>query len=414
VIESGAEARATLLRRRWWIALLLFLAGLINYFDRTIVSVALPAISKDFHLGPERMGVLLSAFFWSYAAMQVPIGWLADRFDLRWLYAGCFALWSVTSGLTGFASGLAAMIVLRALLGIGESIYLPGGMKLVSLLFPPKDRGLASGLVNCGTRAGLAFGAPLIAAIVTAYSWRHAYFLLGFVSLLWLIPWLAVYPRGCVRELSSGAGSGSVDPAGRLGRQDAWQDAYPTKLLGVCIANIGYGYYFYLLVTWLPSYLVQVRGMTLAEAGATATIPYLTFALGEPIGGWIADRLIAAGWDELLARKVVVTVAFGTGALLIPAGLAAGSHATVALMSAASLVGLSSGNLYALVQRIGKANVGFAIGLFNLAGNISGVAAPLVTGYLIAHTGSYRPAFVVAVVVLLAVLVPYWAMVRER
>src|ERR1700722_10049668 len=132
------EARETLIRRRWWVGVLLFLAGLINYFDRTIISVALPSIAADLHLGPARMGVLLSAFFWSYALMQVPAGWLSDRFNLRWLYAACFALWSLTCGLTGFAASLGVLLVLRVLLGIGESIYLPGSMTMVSVLFPGK------------------------------------------------------------------------------------------------------------------------------------------------------------------------------------------------------------------------------------------------------------------------------------
>jgi MFS family permease len=398
------EARETLLRRRWWIAALLFFAGLINYFDRTIVSVALPAIAADLHLGPVRMGVLLSAFFWSYALMQVPIGWLSDRYNLRWLYASCFALWSLTCGLTGFAASFGVLLVLRVLLGIGESIYLPGGMKMVSLLFPPKDRGLASGLVNCGTRAGLAFGAPLIAAVVVAFGWKNAFFLLGFTSLIWLIPWIVCFPPGAntaefAESVSAKAKWGSVD----------------RSLLGMCVVNVGYGYYFYLMVTWLPAYLVQSRGLSLQAAGSYALIPYLTFALGEPIGGWIADRLVAMGWDETFTRKAVVTAAFLSGILLIPAGLAASSKLSILLLGGASLVGLSTGNLYALVQRISRGgNVGFAVGLFNLAGNLSGVAAPLVTGLIIAKTGSYFPAFLVAVAVLLAVLPAYWWMVRAQ
>src|SRR6516225_12486555 len=135
-VLNEQAAQQILIDRRWGLAALLFLAGLINYFDRTIVSVALPVIAADLHLGPARMGVLLSAFFWSYALMQIPIGWLADRFNLRWLYAGCFALWSLTSGLTGFAGSLGMLLVLRVLLGIGESVYLPGGLKLVSVMFP--------------------------------------------------------------------------------------------------------------------------------------------------------------------------------------------------------------------------------------------------------------------------------------
>ena len=397
------EARETLVRRRWWMAGLLFFAGLINYFDRTIVSVALPAIAVDLHLGPERMGVLLSAFFWSYALMQVPIGLLSDRLNLRWLYAACFGLWSITSGLSGFASTLTALLLLRVLLGIGESIYLPGGMKMVSILFRPENRGLASGLINCGTRAGLAFGAPLIAALVVASSWRTAFFLLGFSSLLWLIPWMTIFPRGANTAKWRPENIATArEPIGR-------------DLLGVCVANIGYGYYFYLLVTWLPAYLVQTRHLDLRTAGAYAVVPYLTFALGEPIGGWIADRLVAARGNEIFIRKAIVTAAYCSSLLLVPAGLASHTSSAVVLLGGASLVGLSSGNLYALVQRVSRnGQVGFSIGLFNLAGNVPGILAPLITGIIIQRTGSYFPAFVVAVAVLLAVIPFYWWMIRGR
>ena len=129
-------------QRRWGIVGLLFTASLINYLDRAAISFALPLISRDFHLTPETKGLLLSSFFWSYALMQIPIGWCADRFNLRWLYAGAFALWSLAQGLTGLAESLGVLIGFRVLLGVGESIYLPGGTKIVSVLFPPAERGL--------------------------------------------------------------------------------------------------------------------------------------------------------------------------------------------------------------------------------------------------------------------------------
>src|SRR6266851_1140183 len=227
--EEDVVAQHTLVKRRWLIAILLFFAGLINYFDRTIVSVALPVIAADLHMGPAKMGVLLSAFFWSYALMQVP----------------------------------------RVLLGIGESIYLPGGMKLVSVLFPAKDRGLASGLVNCGTRAGLAFGAPLIAALVVAFGWKKSFFVLGFSSLVWLIPWLLTFPAGATT-------------ANRASAKGNWRlSTVDRNLWGMSLAHIGYGYYFYLMVTWLPTYLVRSRHVSLQAAGAYAVVPYLTFTLGE-------------------------------------------------------------------------------------------------------------------------------------
>ena|SRR5579883_2039529 len=400
--EAGhlTEAREILIRRRWWITGLLFLAGLINYFDRTIVSVAMPVIAADLHLSPQRMGVLLSAFFWSYALMQIPIGWLSDRLNLRWLYAGCFALWSLTCGLTGFAGSLGVLLLLRVFLGIGESVYLPGGIKMISILFPVEGRGLASGLMNCGTRAGLAFGAPLIAGLVVAFGWQKAFFILGFTALLWLAPWLFSFPAGANTAAYTVAGKA------RWGHIDR-------NLLAVALGNIGYGYYFYLLVTWLPSYLVNERHLPLTVAGKWVMIPYLTFAVGEPVGGWVADRLIAAGWDEALSRKVLITVAYASSVLLIPAALVPSTAGSVLLLGAASLVGLSTGNCYALVQRVSRGcDVGFSMGVFNLAGNISGIVAPLVTGMIVGSTGSYFPAFVVAVVVLLSVLPLYWWMMR--
>ena len=134
-------------RHRWAIVGLLFTASLINYFDRATIAFALPLISRDLHLGPEAKGVLLSAFFWSYALMQIPMGVLADRVNLRWLYAVAFALWSVSQGLIGLATGLGTLIAFRVLLGVGEAIYLPGGSKIVSLLFRPSERGLPSGIL---------------------------------------------------------------------------------------------------------------------------------------------------------------------------------------------------------------------------------------------------------------------------
>src|SRR5438309_2972513 len=181
--------------RRWAIVFLLFTASLINYLDRAAISFALPLISRDFHLLPTTKGLLLSSFFWSYALMQIPIGWCADRFNLRWLYAGAFAVWSLAQGLTGLAGSLAVLVGFRILLGVGESIYLPGGTKIVSLLFARKARGLPSGLFDSGTRTGLVLEGILVPWLLTHYGWRHTFLLLGFAALVWLIPWFLVFSR---------------------------------------------------------------------------------------------------------------------------------------------------------------------------------------------------------------------------
>ena len=378
--------------RRWTIAGLLFASGLINYLDRSIVAVALPLIAVDLHLGPAGKGLLLSAFFWSYAVMQLPAGWIADRWDLRWAYAGFFAAWSLACGFTGFAGALGAMIALRIALGVGESIYVPGGMRVVSLLFEHKERGLATAVMNCGTRAGLAVGTPIVAWLVLRHGWKNAYFVIGFVSLVWLIPWLLAYPAR--KRLPPTVARSTLRTAIRR---------FDRNLLALCGGQICYGYYWYLLVTWLPDYLVESRHMPLGRAAAFAVVPYLTFTIAEPLGGWLADLLIRSGWSHSRARKTVIAGAFLTSAMLLPAGLASNDIIAVVLLGGAALVGLSTGNILALVQLAAPQDeVGLWSGIHNFAGNLSGIVAPLATGLLIARTGSHYPGFVVAVAVLLA------------
>src|SRR3954453_22530622 len=181
--------------RRWAIVGLLFTASLINYFDRATISFALPLISTELHLGPEAKGLLLSAFFWSYTLMQIPIGVLADRVNLRYLYAAAFALWSLSQGLMGLATGLGSLIVFRVLLGIGESIYLPGGSRIVSLLFTPEERGLPCGIFDAGTRTGLVVEGVLVPFMLTHYGWRTTFMVVGLTALAWLLPWFTITPR---------------------------------------------------------------------------------------------------------------------------------------------------------------------------------------------------------------------------
>src|SRR5881397_3139413 len=195
--------------RRWTIVGLLFTASLINYFDRATISFALPLISQELHLEPETKGVLLSAFFWSYALMQIPMGVFADRVNLRWLYAGAFTLWSIAQGLIGFAVGLGALIAFRVVLGIGEAIYLPGGSKIVSLLFRPSERGLPCGLFDFGTRTGLVIEGLLVPWMLKHWGWRATFVVVGFTALLWLVPWLMALPsRLSLKPTTDPSGNG--------------------------------------------------------------------------------------------------------------------------------------------------------------------------------------------------------------
>lgn len=395
-------------RKRWGIVGLLFIASLVNYFDRATISVALPLISVDLHLAATTKGLLLSAFFCSYAFLQVPVGWCVDHLDLRWLYAAFFALWSLSCGLTGLAGSLGVLIAFRVLLGVGESVYLPGGTKIVSLLFEPRERGLPCGLFDSGTRMGLAVGAPVIAWLIVLFGWRRMFLLVGFLALLWLIPWLLVYPARL--------GERQQKPAGpRISAVwEVLKHLRSRNLIGICLGFFCFDYYWYLQVTWLPDYLVNERHLTILRAGLYASLPFFVWAVSQPLGGWVADRLIGWGWDETRTRKGLISVAFLCGLLLIPAARAQNAHTAIILIMGASLVGLATGNMFGLLQSCAPPeDVGVWTGFENFAGNVGGIIAPTATGLLIARTGSYLPGFALAALVLVSGLLAYWLVVGK-
>jgi MFS family permease len=410
-IPSGdplfAPALAVSNRRRWTIVGLLFTASVINYFDRATIAFALPLISRDLQIGPEAKGLLLSAFFWSYTAMQIPIGMLSDRLNLRWLYAAAFALWSVAQGLIGFAGGLHALIAFRVLLGVGESIYLPGGSKIVSLLFRPSERGLPSGLFDAGTRTGLVIEGVAVPWMLVHHGWRATFSVVGFAALLWLVPWFALTPR----DLRAPART----PEERASTESSLRSLITNRnLVGVCLGFFCFDYYWYFLVNWLPDYLVTARGLTILRAGVYAALPYFVFGVSEPLGGWIADRLVARGWTETRARKTIITIAFLTGLLLIPASRVSSAGTAVALIIGGCFVGLATGNLLVVLQACAPRHaIGLWTGIYNTVGNLAGILSPIVTGVLIERSGSYAPPFVLAATLIALGPLAFWVVVGD-
>ncbi|HWC15856.1 MAG TPA: MFS transporter [Terriglobales bacterium] len=394
-------------QHRWTIVGLLFVASLINYLDRAAISFALPSISRDLHLLPATKGLLLSSFFWSYALVQIPIGWASDRFNLYWLYAGAFAVWSIGQGLTGMATSLGMLIAFRIILGIGESIYLPGGTKIVSLLYSRKERGLPSGLFNCGTRMGLVFGGLFIPWLLVRHGWRNSFLILGFAALLWLIPWFLVFPSKLRADATPSRPQRTVAQHVRSALTDR-------NLIGICFGFFCFDYYWYVFVTWLPDYLVTVRHLSIVSAGFYASVAFLIFGLAEPIGGLIADRLIEYGWSETRTRKGIVSVAFLCGFFLIAAMRAADTRMAIALLMGACLAGLATGNLIVILQCCAPPeHVGIWTGVENFAGNLAGVVAPLAVGLMIKSTGSYVPGFSLGAMVLIVGIAGYALIVGE-
>ena len=406
--SGGSSFQSVTNSRRWSIVFLLFVASMINYFDRATLSLALPGISKDLGLAPVAKGVLLSAFFWSYALMQIPMGLMADRCNLRWIYAAAFALWSLAQGFTGFATGLGTLILFRVILGIGEAAYLPVGTKVVSLLFPLSERGLPCGLFDSGTRTGLVLEGLLVPWLLMTYGWRITFALVGFSALVWLLPWFLLTPR---RMQAPALARLEPTPAAFAAPREKrrYKD-----LIGVCLGFFCFDYFWFLLVTWLPDYLITQRHLSLPEAGIYVALPALVFGLCQPLGGWLGDRLTRAGWNETRTRKSIISVSFLTGLFLIPAAQAGSTLTALVLIMCCCLVGLSTANQLVILQSTALPHeIGLWTGIYNFVGNLAGILAPLVTGILIQWTGSYTPGFVLAAVMIAAGQLSYWFLVGE-
>jgi MFS family permease len=342
--------------------------------------------------------------------MQIPMGVLADRVNLRWLYAGAFTLWSISQGLIGLAGSLQALIAFRVLLGVGEAIYLPGGSTIVSLLFRPSERGLPCGVFDAGTRTGLVMEGVIVPWMLTTYGWRASFAVVGFSALVWLIPWFLITPRNLRARPAGGQATAQRRTVGQIVRALLTN----RNLFGVCLGFFCFDYYWYFLVNWLPDYLVTARGLTLLRAGIYAALPYFVFGASEPIGGWIADRLVKGGWSETHARKGVVTIAFLTGLLLVPAARVNSPGAAVALIIGGCFVGLATGNLLVILQSCApRAEIGLWTGVYNFVGNVAGIVSPIITGVLIEQSGSYTPPFVLAAALIALGPLAFWLIVGE-
>jgi ACS family D-galactonate transporter-like MFS transporter len=382
---------------RWTLVALLGAATFINYLDRGSLAVALPIISRDLRMGPWEQGVALSAFFWTYTAMQIPIGRIVDRYSIKQVYAVMFAFWSLAAAATGLVNGLAALLVCRVLLGIGESIYLPGGMKVVSLHFRADESALPAGLFDLGAKLGLAVGTAIDVWLLVKFGWRSLFFRTGLVGLLWLVPWLWLYP-------------GSTRSGPRAARPRVNWGALATNraLVGMSIGFFCWDYFWYFIISWLPSYLYSVRGVSLPKLAIFGSLPYLIFGAAEGFGGWAAGALLVRGADLSKVTKGLIAAGFTFGLLIIPAALVESPGASLAFLFAAALSWIACANMLAILKICAPDDeVALWTGVQNTAGNVGGVLAPVVTGIAIARTGSYVPAFLVVSAILIVGIAAY-------
>ncbi len=382
-------------RGRWTLVTLIATASFINYLDRGSLAVALPVISKDLHLSPIAQGAALSAFFWTYTAMQIPMGRMVDRLDIKKVYAVSFAIWSLAAAATGLATGLWTLVAARILLGFGEAVYLPGGLKVVSLHFRSEETAWPAGLFDLGTKLGLAVGTAIDVWLLVRYGWRSLFFRTGLLGLLWLIPWMLFYPS----RTPDAKPAAAVDWRALLGSR---------ALLGICIGFFCWDYFWYFLISWLPTYLNTVRHMSMPKIALFGGLPYLIFAGAEAIGGLSAGAMIRRGGGLSRVTKGYVTAGFLIGLLIIPAAIVKSTTASIVLLLASSFAGIGLGCLISFPKICAREHdVALWVGIMNAAGNLGGVIAPLVTGVVVQKTGSYVPAFLSVAVVLVVGIAAY-------
>ncbi|MGQ9634208.1 MAG: MFS transporter [Bryobacteraceae bacterium] len=397
---------------RWTIVGLLCAGMMIAYFDRVNLSVAIAdhQFKSDFALSDRERGLLNSAFFWSYMLLQIPAGWVVDRYGTRIPYALGFLVWSLVSAASAFAGSIRQLFALRLLLGVGESVITPAGMRWMRFHCAEQQRGLAVGLYMAAAKFGPALGTPLAAWLIQLYGWRPMFLILGLGCLLWLIPWLALVKEDAPAQ--SRGQTKAEKPAGpSLGRL-----LLSPVIFGTVIGTFCYMYFVYFCMTWLPAYLVEARGLSLTSSGAYTAFTFSGMAVVAIAAGWLADRMIQRGGNPVRVRKGFVIAGFLlAGTELIGA---VSESSTVALFFAIfslSGLGLVTANYWALTQTLMPgAAVGRIVGVQNCAANLPGIVAPLLTGWLKESTGSYEAPMHAIWIFLLLGVAAYLFLVREK
>ncbi len=369
---------------------LLGLSVFINYIDRANLSVAAPLLKAELGLSPAQLGILLSAFFWTYACMQIPVGWLVDRFDVKWVFALGFLLWSAATAFTGLSHSFAMLLAIRVVLGIGESVAYPSYAKIFASHFVERQRGVANSVIGAGQSLGPAIGIFLGATLVAHFGWRPFFIVLGIAGLLWLPPWLQWMPRtptlGAL-HMKHGPSLSEI-----VAHRSSW---------GTWIGHFCMNYPLYFLLTWLPFYLVTERHLSIEAMARIGGATFVMSALSCLICGRLSDRLISAGGTPTRVRNTfVVSGLTCTGVFLAGCTIAPPGALVSLLLLAGASMGMTSSNLFAVSQTLaGPLAAGRWMGVENFVANLAGVVAPALTGFLLGRTGHFYWPFLITAVV---------------
>jgi MFS family permease len=371
---------------------LLAIAVLINYIDRSNLSIAAPLLKDELGLSASQLGILLSSFFWTYTLFQIVSGWVVDRFDVKWVIAAGFFAWSLATATTALIHGFAVLLVVRLALGIGESVAFPSCSKILAHHCAEHHRGLANAVIMGGMMLGPALGMFAGGMLMVRFGWRPFFLVLGLLSLIWLLPWLKWMPREQT----------AVEPALRqspglleiLRQRSAW---------GACAGQFCGNYAWYFLATWLPFYLVRERHFSMDRMARIGGSAYLFAALFAILSGWLSDRWIARGGTPTLVRKTFMFVAYTcTGISLVLGAISGADLFVILLMVASASCGTYTSQTWAIAQTLaGPQAAGKWTGVQNFVANLAGVVVPALTGFIADRTGHFFWAFAITAVVAL-------------
>ncbi len=367
---------------------LLVIAVLINYVDRGNLALAAPLLSREWGMSASQLGILLSAFFWTYMVLQIPMGWLVNRFSAASLLAVGFLAWSAATIFTGLARGFATLLAMRLLLGVGEAVIFPASSKIFSESLEEKDRGLANGVLVAAIRWGTALGAFGGGLLMAHFGWRKTFLAIGLLGLLWLPAWQRWKPRRVIHE--------TPQPAYELPSFASILRLRP--FWGASIGHLGENYLLYLLMSWLPFYLVHERHLSATSMAWTAGSIYAIDSAAAIVTGRIADLRIRRGAGACSARKQLMVAGHLLAAVsLLGCALAGPKTWFPCLVGTAIGCGIACSGVYAVPQTLaGPRLAGRWVGLQNCVANSAGILAPLLTGLLVQRTGHFSAALMLA------------------
>jgi sugar phosphate permease len=396
-------------RGRWYVLLLISVMYLITYLDRVNISTAAPQISKEFGFDKVTMGFIFSAFVWAYALFQVPGGWLSDRFGARGVLTGVVAYWSIMTAATAAAFSGASFIILRFLFGIGEAGAFPGATRAMQLWYPRRERGLVQGVTHSASRLGAAIAPPIVVLIMSEFGWRPVFYICGGTGLLWSLWWALSYrnlpeEHGPVNkaelELIRGRGpNGEINPPPMEKQTNVpWGTLVRSgNMWAIMFAYFTYVYCLWIFLSWLPSYLIEVRHFTLIKVGIFASLPLWAGVVGDTVGGLATDWLLKVTGSARIGRRVVAIVGLlGCAACIVPAALTEDAYIAVyGLTASMFFLEFTIGPSWAVPMDTGGKYSGTVSGMMNMAGNFGGAISPIVFGYL-AEGGNWQAPFIVA------------------